>query len=183
MRLRGVWLQEKLAADHSVRLSAERLQLGRLVGDQIDSAGPCQHSCETVKTMKRALLAMTRRSFFALSALVVPLLAGGSPAAADDIGYENAVTVSGEVLDLTCYLADGKKGSGHKACARLCAKKGLPMGLLTGDGEVFLLIENHDDPDPYDNLKKLAGTQVEVKAVKYSRDGMSSLMVLESKGL
>jgi hypothetical protein len=56
------------------------------------------------------------------------------------------------------------------------------MGLLTGDGEVYLLIENHDDPDPYDNLKKLAGTQVEIRAVKYSRDGMSALMVLESKG-
>jgi hypothetical protein len=116
-------------------------------------------------------------------ALVVPLLAGVPRSAADELGYENEVTMSGEVLDLTCYLAEGRKGSGHKARAKMCAKKGLPMGLLTEAGEVYLLIENHDDPDPYDNLKKLAGTQVEVKGVKYSRDGMSSLMVLESKGL
>jgi hypothetical protein len=133
--------------------------------------------------MKPAPIWLEKRSLLVFLALVVPLLAGVPRSAADELGYENEVTMSGEVLDLTCYLAEGRKGSGHKACAKMCAKKGLPMGLLTEAGEVYLLIENHDDPDPYDNLKKLAGTQVEVKGVKYSRDGMSSLMVLESKGL
>jgi hypothetical protein len=125
---------------------------------------------------------LKKSSVLLASALAVALVAVSPRIFADELGYENEVTVSGEVLDLTCYLADGKKGSGHKACAKLCAKKGLPMGLLTDDGEVYLLIENHDDPDPYDNLKNLAGSQVELKAVKYSRDGMSALMVLESKG-
>lgn len=123
------------------------------------------------------------RSLLVVSSLAVALLGIVPAVSADELAYENEVTVRGEILDLTCYLVDGKKGSGHRACAKLCAKKGLPMGLLTDSGEVFLLIEDHDDPDPYDNLKSLAGTDVEVKGVKFSRDGMSSLMVLESKGL
>lgn len=126
---------------------------------------------------------LKQRSVLLLLGVALTCLAAAPRTSADDLGYENEVTLSGEVLDLTCYLADGKKGPGHKACAKLCAKKGLPMGLLTDAGDVYLLIENHDDPDPYDDLKKLAGTEVEIKGVKFSRDGMSSLMVLESKGL
>lgn len=126
---------------------------------------------------------LKQRSLLLLLGVALTIVAAVPRASADELAYENEVTVSGEVLDLTCYMTDGKKGPRHKACAKLCAKKGLPMGLLTDAGEVYLLIENHDDPDPYDDLKKLAGTEVEVKGVKFSRDGMSSLMVLESKGL
>lgn len=146
-------------------------------------AGTASIVARPMNTMKFEVIWLTKCFVLLLLVLAVPLFAGVSAAVADDLGYEDEVTVNGEVLDLTCYLADGKKGSGHKACARMCAKKGLPMGLLTDAGEVYLLIENHDDPDPYDDLKKLAGTQVEVKGVKFSRDGMSSLMVLGSKGL
>jgi len=133
--------------------------------------------------MRLATIWLKRPAVLLLVGVALTWLAGAPRTSADELAYENEVTVSGEVLDLTCYLADGKKGPSHKACAKLCAKKGLPLGLLTDAGEVYLLIENHDDPDPYDNLKKLAGTDVEVKGVKFSRDGMSSLMVLESKGL
>ena len=51
------------------------------------------------------------------------------PAAASDM------TVKGEVVDVACSVAkkDAGKGSGHAACAMVCAKKGQPVGILTAD--------------------------------------------------
>src|SRR5262247_1525113 len=72
---------------------------------------------------------------------------------------QEPITVKGEVVDLACYLSKGSKGKRHKTCAELCAKKGLPLGVLNEAGDVYLLIENHDDPGPYDTAKGLAGEQ------------------------
>ena len=58
--------------------------------------------------------------------------------------------MSGEIVDLSCYLSKGSKGKRHKTCAEMCAKKGLPIGVITEAGDVYLLIEDHDNPDPYD---------------------------------
>jgi hypothetical protein len=95
---------------------------------------------------------------------------------------QDDVTVSGEVIDMSCYLSKGSKGSQHKACAQLCAKKGVPIGILTEAGDVYLLIDDHNNPDPYEALKKLAGEQAEVKGKKYSKGGVQSILVVESTG-
>ena len=39
-------------------------------------------------------------------------------------------TVTGEVIDITCYIAGGMKGEGHRECAQMCADQGLPLGFL-----------------------------------------------------
>jgi acid phosphatase class B len=56
-------------------------------------------------------------------------------------------TVQGQVIDRECYLHDtvNNKGDNHKmpkdvaACATICAKKGLPLALLTTDGKVYTI--------------------------------------------
>lgn len=112
-----------------------------------------------------------------LAAALALIVGGGLPAHAQE-----SITVKGEILDLTCYLSKGSTGDRHKTCAQMCAKKGLPLGLLTATGEVYLLIEDHDDPEPYDAVKKFAGGQAEVTGKKFSKAGMASIMVLEAKG-
>ncbi len=112
-----------------------------------------------------------------LAGLVWTLGFGGAAHAQDK------VTLKGEVLDLTCYLSHGAKGGEHRACAQMCAKKGLPIGLMTDSAEVFLLIEDHDKPEAYNALKPLAGSRAEVVGKKFSKSGMNAIMVLESKGL
>ena len=57
-----------------------------------------------------------------------------------------AVTVVGEVLDLSCYLQVGKHGEKHLDCAKKCAKAGQPIGLLAKDGTIFTLIDEEHDP-------------------------------------
>jgi hypothetical protein len=96
------------------------------------------------------------------------------------LSAQEEIAVSGEIVDLACYLSKGSRGMQHKACAQLCAKKGLPIGVLTPEGDVFLLIEDHDNPDPYQKLKKLAGENADVKGKRFSKGGVASILVSEA---
>lgn len=99
------------------------------------------------------------------------------------IGAQESVTVQGEVVDLACYMAMGKKGPEHKSCALLCAKNGVPLGILTDSGELFLLIDNHDNNEPYEATKKLAGSHAAITGQRFVKQGMASIMVTAVKGL
>ncbi len=113
---------------------------------------------------------------FAIALLSCLLLAGMvSPASAQE-----DVTVQGEILDMTCYLHKGSTGRRHRACAVMCAEKGLPIGILTDKDEVFLLIEDHDDPAPYAAAAKLAGRKAALKGKKYSKGAVTGIMVTEA---
>jgi hypothetical protein len=56
-------------------------------------------------------------------------------------------TVTGQIIDQQCYMKDmaNNKGNDHKmpadtaGCAAACAKKGMPMALLTSDGKVYTI--------------------------------------------
>ena len=50
-------------------------------------------------------------------------------------------TVTGEILDMKCYMASGAHGPDHKECAAKCVKGGSPIGILADDSKVYLLIE------------------------------------------
>jgi hypothetical protein len=90
-------------------------------------------------------------------------------------------TITGEVLDMACYSASGASGEGHKSCATACIKDGSPMGVLTSDGKVYLLVENHDKKDAYAEAKKHAGEQVTVTGTFSERGGLQTVIVDEVK--
>jgi len=54
-------------------------------------------------------------------------------------------TVTGQIIDQTCYMKDKASNAGKdhkmatdvKDCAVACAKKGAPMAILTSDGKVY----------------------------------------------
>lgn len=96
---------------------------------------------------------------------------------------EEAVTVKGEVLDLSCYLAEGEKGPEHKSCAVMCAQRGLPLGVLAESGDVYLLASDHEKAEAYDAVKKLAGSNAEITGRKVSKGGMTAIVVHAAKGL
>lgn len=57
----------------------------------------------------------------------------------------HTVTLTGEILDLSCYLQVGKHGDKHSSCGKKCIANGEPIGLVTQAGQVYLLIaEEHD---------------------------------------
>lgn len=96
-----------------------------------------------------------------------------------------AITTKGEVVDLACYLPRGDKGRGpsHQECAEMCAKGGAPLGLLGEGGDLFLLVEDHDKPKPYSEVKGLAGKRAEVTGKKFARGGIAGIMVSGAKPL
>ena len=55
-------------------------------------------------------------------------------------------TVTGEIIDISCYLQLGKHGEKHVACGKKCLEAGQPIGLLAKDGTVYMLMEEEHDP-------------------------------------
>src|SRR5262245_7069184 len=49
-------------------------------------------------------------------------------------------TVTGEIIDYSCYLQLGKHGGKHRDCGQKCLKAGMPIGILTKDGTLYLQI-------------------------------------------
>lgn len=56
------------------------------------------------------------------------------------------ITVSGEIIDYSCYLQVGKHGAKHRDCGQKCLRNGQPIGLLTQDGKTYLLMPEEHDP-------------------------------------
>lgn len=109
--------------------------------------------------------------------LMLGLLACGAVAMAEDAKAKPAakVTLKGEILDMGCFMGRAAKGEKHKECALKCVSNGMPMGLMTADGKVYLLTLNHDNADPYNQCKEWAGSMVEITGVVSQRAGMKSI--------
>jgi hypothetical protein len=82
-------------------------------------------------------------------------------------------TVKGEVVDLMCYLDHGAKGAKHAECAETCIKSGGPVGILTSDNQLYLIIGEHKPIN--DQLAPLAAKTITVKGKVVERDGMKMI--------
>ncbi len=92
---------------------------------------------------------------------------------------EDATTVTGEPVDMVCYL-DGKSGEGHAACATACAQKGNPIGLSVkgADGkETLYLAMASGGKQAKDLLAPLMGKQVKATGVISEKGGMKIITI------
>jgi hypothetical protein len=88
-------------------------------------------------------------------------------------GEAKEVTLKGEVIDMACYVDHGATGEKHANCARKCIGMGLPVGIKTADGKVYMVIGDHE---PMNNdLAELASKTVTLKGKLVSRDGINLL--------
>src|SRR6185503_7226104 len=109
-------------------------------------------------------------------ALLVCVAGWGVVATADDKKEET--TIQGEVVDLACWLEDGKAGADHVKCAQACVKGGTPAGIVTQDGKVYLVVVHQKDgKSPLDHV----GEKVEVKGKVYERSGLSGIIASSTK--
>jgi hypothetical protein len=76
-------------------------------------------------------------------------------------------------VDLACCVGHGAKGPDHQKCAQM----GQPLGLLTPEGKVYLLVADHAEPQAYDAARKLAGVQVGIRGEPMEKDGLTILTV------
>ena len=50
------------------------------------------------------------------------------------------VEIRGEVVETSCFLRDGSRGEGHRACALVCLKNGGQLGIVEdGTGALYPL--------------------------------------------
>jgi hypothetical protein len=88
------------------------------------------------------------------------------------------VTLVGEIVDVSCYTSLGKHGTKHRDCGQKCVKNGQPIGLLTKDGKLYLLMEEEHDQrrDGLTNFRQAA-----VDNMAYIMEVSGTLSVVEGQ--
>lgn len=89
------------------------------------------------------------------------------------------LTAVGEIIDVSCYVQLGKHGEKHRSCGQKCVQNGQPVGLLTRDGTIYLIMPEEHDPrrdggvdarpsasDHMGHIVEVSGTSASVGAYK-----------------
>ncbi|MEP2944175.1 MAG: hypothetical protein ABJL18_02145 [Hyphomicrobiales bacterium] len=116
------------------------------------------------------------------AAIAALLLSGLTAQAAQD---PQRVTVTGEIMDTWCYYSgvmgspESTIGSAHHTCAVWCAAGGIPVGLLTEEGEVYLVleVEGAGTADGSETVLDIQSDVITADALLYERDGFKYLVV------
>lgn len=95
------------------------------------------------------------------------------------------IQVTGEFMDTWCYTSqvmggsDFVLGSAHHTCAVWCAAGGIPVGLRTDDGKVYMVLKFDGDDTSVANLGVLdmQSKKVTVDGTVHERDGISYLLI------
>ena len=117
-----------------------------------------------------------------ISVSVTALLMKWSERRNGAIGGGQEIVVTGEVLDMTCYVASNLSGPDHAKCARICIRSGEPAGIKAQDGKVYLLT---GEPGHSVNaeLADYAAQVVTIRGKQTVRDGFAQLQVEEIRKL
>jgi hypothetical protein len=81
-------------------------------------------------------------------------------------------TVTGEVVDLMCYVDHGAMGDKHAGCGTKCIKGGGPVGIVE-NGKAYLVVGEHKPIN--DELAASCGKTITMKGKVAERGGMVML--------
>jgi hypothetical protein len=109
--------------------------------------------------------------------LLVALAAVGIAIGKDASTAPKAVTTTGEIVDMGCYMSHAASGEKHASCATKCISMGMPMGLLTDKNKLYVLTMPHDSQDAYNKCKDMAGKLVQITGEVSEKDGMKAIEV------
>ncbi|HET6348160.1 MAG TPA: heavy metal-binding domain-containing protein [Candidatus Krumholzibacteria bacterium] len=117
-----------------------------------------------------------------LALSVVPLLLA-LPALAQHPDHHAAktapVTLTGEVLDMNCYMMHPASATGpeHVKCARACMAKGMAAGFKATDGTVYLLLgAEHESPNA--KVADFVGKTSTITGNVYDHDGIKAFEMI-----
>ena len=80
--------------------------------------------------------------------------------------------VTGEIVDMMCYVDHNATGEKHASCGEKCIKGGGPVGIVS-EGKAYLVVGAHKPMN--DELAPLAGKTVTLKGKMASNGGVSML--------
>lgn len=81
-------------------------------------------------------------------------------------------TITGEIVDMMCYVDHNAMGDKHASCAATCIKGGGPVGIIS-DGKAYLVVGAHKPMN--DELADYAGKTVTLKGKIASNGGITML--------
>ena len=123
-------------------------------------------------------------------ALALVAMIMGAVAFAEEAKTEEAkpVTLTGEVIDLYCYSDHQASGAEHAKCATSCITKGIPVGFLTADGTMYVIVGKDHAPANAE-VAPFAGKQSTITGKVSEAKGMKTIQLIsiadvkaESKG-
>jgi len=95
---------------------------------------------------------------------------------ATDKTESKTATITGEVVDTGCYAEEGAKGEKHASCAKMCIQGGIPAGILTSSGHLYIVLgENHKTPAEV--VKGLEAKQVTATGKVIEKNGTHFIVV------
>ena len=111
-------------------------------------------------------------------------LAVTTPAAIASTAGE-VIEIKGEIIDTWCYYSgvmgdtDATRGTAHHTCALWCAAGGIPVGVRTDDGEVYMVLKfKGEDPlEQTDTLMEIQSDVITARGMHYLRDGVNYIVV------
>ncbi len=127
------------------------------------------NSITTKPTVLKVAVATTLITSFALSPLA---LAQQHEHGKQDLTASAEKSVTGEVVDLMCYIDHGAMGDKHSACGSKCIKGGGPVGIVE-NGKAYLVVGEHKPIN--DELAESCGKTLTVKGKVAERGGMVML--------
>ena len=80
--------------------------------------------------------------------------------------------VTGEVVDLMCYVDHNATGDKHAACGTKCIKGGGPVGIV-GNGKAYLVVGEHKPIN--DQLADSCGKTITLKGKMAERGGIAMI--------
>ena len=81
-------------------------------------------------------------------------------------------TVTGEIVDLMCYVDHNATGDKHAQCAAKCIKGNGPVGILS-DGKAYLVVGEHKAMNA--ELAEYAGKSITIKGKMAERGGIAMI--------
>ena len=118
-----------------------------------------------------SIIAIAAAALFAAS----PVIAheGHEHGNKDELASGETKKITGEVIDMACYVDHGATGEKHTDCAKKCITSGLPVGLKADDGKTYLLIGEHKPLNT--ELAQYAAKKITVEGKVTSRDGVNMI--------
>lgn len=86
-------------------------------------------------------------------------------------------TITGEVVDLWCYLEGGDRGAAKKACATACAEAGNPIAILDAKGDLYVAAGLKDHQPAQALLLDKMSEQVTVSGTLVKKGGTQMLYI------
>lgn len=91
------------------------------------------------------------------------------------------VTLTGELVDMWCFMEAGDRGPAKKACATTCAKAGNPIALLDAKGTLYLTAGLESHQPARDLLIEKMNEQVTLTGTLVKKNGVQMLYVDTTK--